>query len=307
MQQSDVVEYPYAWDPGQEQLIHIDDALNGRQGEYICPDPDCKAAMVACQGKVREWYFRHKSAKGCRYLHDSIVLLLNKIVNAAIEGCQHDLYGQFTCECEQSTTIDLLVWDGKVVLNVAMDKRSVPGVSIRPDLNLLGVSGPLAFIEVVDTHTPEQQVIDTGVPILEIHVSHALLHELREKKVKVLEFKKCHNSPCTHRTKKRNPSRHFLTPDPMSLPYSKTAEWKRHPSIKNIVMQWDCPARSCYCPDGICAAKELNPTYPNSYKIKVIQFVGWDDTPHDVNCYRCGAALRTDTYMKINALCAECA
>ena len=196
--QSDVVEYPYALDAQQGSLVHVSDAPNGRKGGLICPDIECKATMVACQGEVREWYFRHEAAEGCRYLHDTTLLLLEQIINDAIDS-QRPLQGQYTCECGRSTTINnLLVWNGKTVSEVIRNKQSVGDSRIRPDLNLVSSSKSLAFIEVVDTHPPEQPVIDAGFPVFEIQVSHSLLHELRAGKVNALTFNKCHNIPCAH-------------------------------------------------------------------------------------------------------------
>ena len=68
--------------------------------------------------------------------------------------------------------------------------------NIRPDITLLAEDTPKVMIEVVDTHPPEQPVIDAGPPVLEVHVSEAAdLNVLADDAIPVAVM---HNYPCPH-------------------------------------------------------------------------------------------------------------
>ena len=46
-------------------LIHVDDAMRGKGCNCVCPDPQCKAKLVAKQGAKNKWHFAHDNGVDC--------------------------------------------------------------------------------------------------------------------------------------------------------------------------------------------------------------------------------------------------
>ena len=46
-------------------LIHVDDAIRGKGCNCVCPDPKCKAKLVAKQGAKNKWHFAHDNGADC--------------------------------------------------------------------------------------------------------------------------------------------------------------------------------------------------------------------------------------------------
>ena len=46
-------------------LIHVDDAIRGKGCNCVCPDPQCKAKLVAKQGAKNKWHFAHDNGADC--------------------------------------------------------------------------------------------------------------------------------------------------------------------------------------------------------------------------------------------------
>ncbi len=72
--------------------------------------------------------------------------------------------------CHERHGINLL---NKGILDGVAVEEVLPNSAIRPDITLKRSSEPRGLIEIVDTHAPEQHVIDTALPIQEVHVSDA--------------------------------------------------------------------------------------------------------------------------------------
>ena len=46
-------------------LIHGDEAMRGKGCNCVCPDPQCKAKLVAKQGAKNKWHFAHDNGADC--------------------------------------------------------------------------------------------------------------------------------------------------------------------------------------------------------------------------------------------------
>ena len=46
-------------------LIRVDDAIRGKGCNCVCPDPQCKAKLVAKQGAKNKWHFAHDNGADC--------------------------------------------------------------------------------------------------------------------------------------------------------------------------------------------------------------------------------------------------
>lgn len=56
-----------AWDNLNSRPIDINDLPRSRNGkDCSCTCVECKDALVACQGYIKAWYFRHQSNATCK-------------------------------------------------------------------------------------------------------------------------------------------------------------------------------------------------------------------------------------------------
>ena len=95
----------------------------------------------------------------------------------------------------------------KGILDSVSTERHLPDWHFRPDIVCFSAGKPKALIDVVDTHSPESQVIDAGLPVPEIHVVE--LDDLQSLNEGAVTGAKLHNFPCpdpVHATCRRRKS-----------------------------------------------------------------------------------------------------
>jgi hypothetical protein len=145
--------YKYAED-NAGKIIHIENAVEGN--EYFCPR--CKQSFIFKHGKIRRHHFAHRNPSpectGEGYLHKTfkkfLLQLLKQYINDKII-----LNINFICNvCNTSHTYNLLLdicdVQDEYTLNIC-----------RPDIVLINSLRQIpAIIEIVDTHNPEQNVIE---------------------------------------------------------------------------------------------------------------------------------------------------
>ena len=194
--ETNLVEYPLAWDPAREVMVDVADALRGRSG-LQCPDPECRSEMIAAQGEINTWHFRHSGPPCDGYLHTTIVNLLAQRLRENLERGS-SVHWRYTHEaCRSRHNLNPLSWPGGNAEEVKKERKSIAEARVIPDITLCARDGsPLALVEVVDTHFPEEEVFAQGLPVIIVSASFPLLHSLRSNKISPLEVKEVHNVAC---------------------------------------------------------------------------------------------------------------
>ena len=149
------------------RLIHIADVPRGLACNATCPN--CKAALVARKGRIKQHHFAHASDPGGRctpesYLHAAAKILLASRFNAGAAV-------PFAVPCRQCPENHLYYVGGPGT--VAMIEAVIPERNIRPDIT---VGNPIhrqaaAYAEIVVTHPPEYDPDTLGAPALIIPVA----------------------------------------------------------------------------------------------------------------------------------------
>jgi len=145
--------YKYA-ENSDGKIVHINDAIKSQM--YYCPD--CKSQFIFRKGDIRQPHFAHNNpSPNCTaegYLHKTFKkLLLQKIREQITAKTPFEI--QFVCNvCQKTHHCNILnnICDVK-------DEYSLEGC--RPDIALIDETGKIPIIiEVVDTHAPENNVLD---------------------------------------------------------------------------------------------------------------------------------------------------
>lgn len=168
---------PFALKDGR--IVHVDSVDSGRACGCICPA--CKEMLVARKGRIRVHHFAHDAGAACdgeSALHATAKLLLFQRIQDALkaQGAAPDMPVVWQCRicpdgCEHQG--NLL----RRTSGAAME-QTIPGANIRPDILLTNADGiPSAFLEIVHTHAPEENVIryagNNKIPILEFRIQSA--------------------------------------------------------------------------------------------------------------------------------------
>ncbi len=197
---------PYGLD-ANGGMTHVADVPRGKDCGLRCPS--CDAPLVARKGPVKQHHLAHASGKPtCEgWLHSTAKMLLYQRIAGALAG-NSALPIQWHCHsfeqqadrlandhdrpaCTLVHQTDLL---RKRVLDGVRIEQHLAERSIRPDICVYEGDIPRVLIEVVDTHAPERVVIETKLPVLEVHISEAAdLAELVDGTVQVSVL---HNYPC---------------------------------------------------------------------------------------------------------------
>ena len=177
------------------RIVSIDDVPRKTRGVKC---PGCEAELVVRKGDERRHHFAHPSAgNGCGgggegYLHETVKLLMAERIRGAMED-EAPVRIKWSCKktkCSHEDDI-LCKWE---LTNIRVEKR-LPKGNIKPDITLMAGDKPKALVEVVDAHEPEQPVIDTGLPVLEVHAYERALDELANREIPIpVAF--MHNLPC---------------------------------------------------------------------------------------------------------------
>jgi hypothetical protein len=137
-------------------IIHITDAETGKK--YFCPG--CKEEFLFKNGRIRQKHFSHKNQTqvcgggGEGYLHETFKkMLFYKIVKNINEN--EPLVINWKCNiCNNGHFHDLLLGIKEIMTEYNLE-------GCRPDLVLFNEMGQVPFIiEIVDTHEPENNVIE---------------------------------------------------------------------------------------------------------------------------------------------------
>ena len=180
---------PYGLDD-DDRIVHVDTVPRGKACGARCAG--CAAALVARKGDKNIHHFAHLSTNGhgCEgWLHKTAKRILSQRITDAIAGGS-TIPICWTCPISDHK-VDLL---GKRILNGIRVEQHLPTWNIKPDITLMAGDTAKGLIEVVDTHPPEQAVIDAGLPVLEVHVSKpADLDILAEG---IIPVEVIHNYPC---------------------------------------------------------------------------------------------------------------
>jgi len=153
-------------------LLHVSEVARGIRCECVCPV--CKKPLVARKGGKIVHHFAHYPGAQCNaetVLHQLGKRLLHRRITAAIESRQPL---PITWQCQQCGDQH----DGNLVkaAETAALERDL-GVC-RPDVTLLTSNGvPAAFVEVVVSHRPDENVLAYAarhdVVLVEFHVNKA--------------------------------------------------------------------------------------------------------------------------------------
>jgi ssDNA-binding Zn-finger/Zn-ribbon topoisomerase 1 len=161
-------------------LIHVSEVASGRQPDCLCPE--CGQSLIAKKGNIRTPHFAHDKGAICNLesaLHKIAKELIFLGVRKAL-GVGTSIRIHRHCEiCGDEHEGDLL----KKVRDVKLEY--VIGIA-RPDVLLLSDNNqPIAAIEIIVTHPPEQRVREfyqaNNIVLVEIKiVSEAQLLSLRD-------------------------------------------------------------------------------------------------------------------------------
>lgn len=182
-------------------MVHVDDVPSGKACGLICPS--CNAPLVARKGSVRRHHLAHMTGTPtCEgWLHATAkTMLARRIEDAMAIGGDLPIRWSHTCptledepweDTEHEIEQDML---HKGILDSVATEQHLSDWNIRPDIVCFSGDMPRVLIEVVDTHAPETEVINAGLPVLEVHVAEASdLGTLSEGTIPVARL---HNYPC---------------------------------------------------------------------------------------------------------------
>jgi len=166
-EKANVLKIPFAITNGR--LVHISEVASGLLCECTCPE--CNAPLIARKGKKVRHHFAHYLSTNCQpetVVHRIAKRLLAERIEAALAERQ-DLQIQWKCaHCDDVHSGNLL----KRVHSIYVERNFD---SCRPDITLCGSSDkPIALIEVVVTHPPDENVMDFcrnfSIELLEYHI-----------------------------------------------------------------------------------------------------------------------------------------
>jgi hypothetical protein len=145
--------YKYAEDSAGK-IIHISNATE--EVEYFCPG--CKQSLIFKHGQIRQHHFAHKNPSpectGEGYLHKTFKKYLLQLLKQYINNKIFLNIGFICNVCKTPHNYNLL-------LNIydVQDEYTLDGC--RPDIVLINNSKQIpVIIEIVNTHNPEQNVIE---------------------------------------------------------------------------------------------------------------------------------------------------
>lgn len=165
---------PYAICDGN--VVHISEVERGEACGCYCPV--CQESLISRKGEVKQHHFAHKPDSNCSgetVLHQLGKLFLSERISTAL-SIGDPIPIEWSCkECSD-------VHQGNLVKKAVSLVTEISFGSCRPDIALLNSDGdPVVFIEVVVTHSPDENVLE--------YASNHNIHivQFRLKSVKDLE------------------------------------------------------------------------------------------------------------------------
>ena len=150
-----------------DRPVHVDDVPRGLACNSICPN--CKAALVAKKGRIKQHHFAHASDPGgsCTpesYLHATAKILLANRFNTGVAV-------PFAIPCRQCPESHLCYVGGHGT--IATVEAVITEYNIRPDIT---VGNPMhyqadAYADIVVTHSPEYDLAMLDAPVFVISVT----------------------------------------------------------------------------------------------------------------------------------------
>ncbi len=153
-------------------LLHISDVERGLRCDCVCPV--CNERLVARKGEKVKHHFGHYPGANCSaetVLHQLGKRLLHRRITAAIaDGTS--LPTTWPClHCDDQH-------EGNLVKLAHTAEMEMPLGACRPDVAILKPDGtPVAFVEIVVSHPPDENVLAYaaahGVTVVEFHLNSA--------------------------------------------------------------------------------------------------------------------------------------
>ena len=174
------------------RLMHVDDVPRGDSCGLHCPS--CKSPLRANKGSIKQHWLSHQAGNpACEgWLHAAVKRLLHQRIADAIAD-SNPLTIQWRCT-DQHCGLHKANLLGKGILTNVQLERRLPEWNIQPDITCMAGDAPKVLVEVVDTHSPEPQVIAAGLPVLEVKVTDTA--DLDKLAIGVVSVSKVHNRPC---------------------------------------------------------------------------------------------------------------
>lgn len=153
-------------------LIHVDDAIRGKGCNCVCPDPQCKAKLVAKQGAKNKWHFAHDNGADCI---GGRMTALHKLAQQIIQEEKKIRTPHFKEYCEDVTKI---IEFSSVELEVHFKTQEV---NRRPDcvgIILKGDKRIEVWVEIKVTHEVDEEKLNDirhlGAICIEVNLSGLL-------------------------------------------------------------------------------------------------------------------------------------
>ena len=148
---------------------------------------------MARKGAIKQHHLAHLSpAPACEsWLHSTAKLILRERIHDAMDNGS-SLPIRWTCPDDgMQHDKDLL---NRKIIDAVEVEYFWSGKNIRPDVVCLASGQPVVIFEVVVTHKPEEMVLESGIPVLEVHISDA--DDLDNLHSGVVYVDDIHNYPC---------------------------------------------------------------------------------------------------------------
>lgn len=191
---------PYGMDSAGK-MVDVNLVPRGKACGLVCPS--CNTPLVARKGSIRQNHLAHSpGTPTCEgWLHATAKMILYQRIQDAI-AANSVLPIRWSHVCPNSENLDTSLEETaheqnilhKGILDDVASERHLSNWNIRPDIVCFSAEKPRVLIEVVDTHPPEKQIIDTGLPVLEIHVDGST--DLRTLSTGLVPVAEVHNYPC---------------------------------------------------------------------------------------------------------------
>lgn len=176
---------------GSGRVLHVDDVPRGKACGLKCAG--CGAPLVARKGAIKQHHLAHLSpAPACEsWLHSTAKLILRERIHDAMDNGS-SLPIRWTCPDDgMQHDKDLL---NRKIIDAVEVEYFWSGKNIRPDVVCFASGQPVVIFEVVVTHKPEEMVLESGIPVLEVHISDTA--ELDNLRSGVVNIDYIHNYSC---------------------------------------------------------------------------------------------------------------